>query len=179
MSVAIPHFLQEFLGERQEVSDLMMVFGFTGVGTWFLRSLAPSLQERGWRSTAALFVVGDILAGVIANFTKGTNSRYMGPGPEKEWSRIQFYLMHFHLLIVAFLTNIPLKTSSFISAYTIGSSLLVNSLTGSPLQPVVSGTAFFSGLLGFSVLGLPKWFEMLSVVFLGKLVVAFSLDYHR
>eukprot|EP01064_Diplonema_japonicum_P004644 TRINITY_DN1304_c0_g1_i1.p1 TRINITY_DN1304_c0_g1~~TRINITY_DN1304_c0_g1_i1.p1 ORF type:complete len:187 (+),score=55.86 TRINITY_DN1304_c0_g1_i1:953-1513(+) len=177
--VSIPFFLQEFLGERQSVSDLAMVVGFTTLGTWYLRSDVPSLQAGGWKCNAALMVIGDILAGAIGNFTKGTNDRYfIGPEAEKYSARVHFYLVHFHLLIVAALMNISLKATAFVSAYTIGSSLLVNALRGSSLHPVIAGTSFFTGLVAFPALGLPKWFETLSVLFLGKLVVAFSLNHH-
>ena len=174
----VPAVLHDVLGNSQSVGELTAISLFTAWGTYFIRNSSTDLSNlRGWKAWAAVVVIADLFAGCVGNYSKGTNDHYHRDGTNT--MRYVFYSIHFHIVALAYVANVSLSESLKVWAYTVSSGLLVNSLRGTDLQPIAAGSLMGVGLLAIPEMETPRWFQSMSLVYLMKVALSFSLDYHR
>eukprot|EP00756_Hemistasia_phaeocysticola_P055889 Hpha_TRINITY_DN3188_c0_g1::TRINITY_DN3188_c0_g1_i1::g.96561::m.96561 len=127
-----------------------------------------------WKRWLGLSLVGDVIAGFVANFTRGTND-YYAASPTRRW---MFIGVHYHIIAIAYLLGGVLRDAWVIWAYTIGAAAAVNSLKGSTLQRVAGASAAGSGLLLTSLMKMPQWMRLVSNFFITKVAYSFAVDHY-
>lgn len=125
--------LHDVFGERQSVASLTLVL--LAVPIAVLAVLPILLTVDLWRAVPAALLIADIAAGVVANFTRGTNAHYAASAKR----RAVFIAVHVHLPIVAVLLGLPLIPALIGWALTIAASTAVVLLQGSSVQRPVAG----------------------------------------
>ncbi|MGR6874134.1 hypothetical protein ACU6U9_17920 [Pseudomonas sp. HK3] len=169
--------LHEVLGEKQTVIEVVITILFALLGAlliyWLLFPKDSGVAL--WALIFGFVLVGDVLAGCIANVTKGTNDYYAA----RAMSRWVFIGLHFHLVLIAWLLDGPLEYSCIIWFFTISSTVLVNLLSAHFLQLFVSANLLCVGILIAAILALPAWFMVVSVFFMLKLILSFAVDHHK
>jgi len=177
MTIRIPPFLHDVLGESQTVGEVLAIAVF-GVGLATLLFLGfPELTQDLplWRSAIAYLLVVDIVAGCVANFTYSTSKHYA----DSNKKRLVFIAIHVHILIVAWLLGVDFLPAVIVWGYTISGALVVNALKGNQLQLFVAGVLLATGI-SVAVLWLeaPKYFLVISLLFMMKLMFSFAVDHY-
>ncbi|MHB1454277.1 MAG: hypothetical protein ACYCYM_10050 [Saccharofermentanales bacterium] len=94
--IKIPKALHDLLGEEQSRSELIITFIFLGVS--FLALILGTRQEwvgLRWYKIALLFIlILDILGGVTANLSTGTNNYYRA-NAKRRWIFIAIHIQPF------------------------------------------------------------------------------------
>ena len=177
MTVRIPSYLHDVFGESQTVGELLAIvlFGVGGAAALFLASPAVIQDHSSWRSAVAFLLVADIFAGCVANFTRSTNNYYAARGKQ----RLVFIAIHVHVLIVAWLLGIGFWGALVVWGYTIAGAFVVNALKASQLQVLVAGVLLVFGI-ALIVLDLdaPRYFLVISLLFMVKVLFAFAVDHY-
>lgn len=176
-TIIMPGFLQEAFGESQSVVELVAVFGFGVLGVVALVLADPTTfsDVAFWREALAVVLIFDVLAGAVANLTRGTND-YYGARPSARWV---FIAIHFHLPVAALLLGVDGWSAWIFWAYTIAAASIVNLLRGHPAQRFQGGLLLLVGLVAISVFGgLPPALAIVAQLFVFKVVYAFAVD-HR
>ena len=177
MTIRIPPFLHDVLGESQTVGEVISIVVF-GVGLATLLFFGFPEMTQGlplWRSAIAYLLVVDIFAGCVANFTYSTSNHYAARNKE----RLVFIAVHVHILIVAWLLGTDFLPAVIIWGYTIAGALVVNALKGSRFQLFVAGVLLATGIF-VAVLGIeiPKYFLAISLLFMMKVMFSFAVDHY-
>ncbi|WP_104402643.1 hypothetical protein [Vibrio penaeicida] len=170
--------LHEVLGEEQTYFEVACIALFATLGTWLIYTsyYFPNIAEgRGLIATIVGFIiVADVLAGCIANFSRGTNNYYAS----KPKARIVFIISHVHILLIAWLLEGPLIEAGIVWAFTIGFATVVNRFAGSSYQTFIGATVMCVGLLLLPLLQLPNWMAIVSALFMLKVVYSFGVNHY-
>ncbi len=176
--IKIPKALHELFGEEQIKSELLAIIIFSVVS--FIALIFGTQDEwirLEWYKVVLLFVLLlDILGGVAANLSNGTNQYYLN-NPTKRWI---FIAIHFQPFIFAWIFHSDFMAAFMVWAYTIGASTTINLLQGKEYQRVLGGSLLGFGLLIFVLLDfdLPKVVTIIYILYMFKLIYGFSVD-HR
>ncbi|MEJ2763544.1 hypothetical protein VV869_06135 [Photobacterium sp. MCCC 1A19761] len=164
-------------GEKQSVIEVVCTALFAVIGTSliFFRFDFPDPQPTLWRTVLGVVLIADVLAGCVANFTRGTNQYYA----QRPKGRLLFIAIHVHLLAIAWLLSAPMLAAFWIWLYTIASALIVNRLLGHPMQVFIAASLLCFGLLLILSLALPGWFLVTSIFFMMKVMFSFAVDHYR
>ena len=177
MTIRIPPFLHDVLGESQTVGEVISIVVF-GVGLATLLFFGFPEMTQGlplWRSAIAYVLVIDIFAGCVANFTYSTSNHYAARNKE----RLVFIAVHVHILIVAWLLGTDFLPAVIIWGYTIAGALVVNALKGSRFQLFVAGVLLATGIfVAVLVIEIPKYFLAISLLFMMKVMFSFAVDHY-
>ena len=177
MTIRIPPFLHDVLGESQTVGEVISIVVF-GVGLATLLFFGFPEMTQGlplWRSAIAYLLVIDIFAGCVANFTYSTSNHYAARNKE----RLVFIAVHVHILIVAWLLGTDFLPAVIIWGYTIAGALVVNALKGSRFQLFVAGVLLATGIfVAVLVIEIPKYFLAISLLFMMKVMFSFAVDHY-
>ena len=177
MTIRIPPFLHDVLGESQTVGEVISIVVF-GVGLATLLFFGFPEMTQGlplWRSAIAYLLVVDIFAGCVANFTYSTSNHYAARNKE----RLVFIAVHVHILIVAWLLGTDFLPAVIIWGYTIAGALVVNALKGSRFQLFVAGVLLATGIfVAVLVIEIPKYFLAISLLFMMKVMFSFAVDHY-
>lgn len=174
----IPRPLHEVLGETQSPGSIVAVLGVgLVVGGALLVGYAPGLATVApWRAAVAALLLFDLGAGVVANFTRGTNAFYAA----RPRMRLVFIAIHVHPLVVALLLSRPLGALAAAWGYTVLAAFAVNALAGRASQTPVAGALLAAGVAGVALLpGLTPPDLALAAIFLLKVPFAFAVDHYR
>ncbi|GLX78472.1 hypothetical protein tinsulaeT_18120 [Thalassotalea insulae] len=176
-NIDMPIGLYEVFGEQQSIAEIIItiVFALIGSALIYFCFYRPSHQEVTWMTILGLILVVDVLAGCIANFTRGTNQFYS----ERAKNRIIFISIHIHILVIAWLLAAPMEYAVLVWAYTIGSAFLINYLKGHPLQMFFGAFFMCCGLLGLMLMPIEQWFLITSMFFMIKVVFSFAVDHYK
>ena len=162
----VPTYLHEIFGEKQsklEVS-LTLLFAFIGSALLYFLFYIPDNQERTWVVAIAFVLISDVLAGCIANFTKGTNQFYA----QRPKGRLLFISIHFHILIIAWLLSVPFEPA-----------LIVNAFKETTIQLFISANLMCYGIFLFMILTIPTWFLIVSIFFMIKIMFSFAVEHYQ
>ena len=178
MTIRIPPFLHDILGESQTIGELLAITALSLGITTTLFVASPEMT-RGlpiWRSTLAYLLVLDIVAGCVANFTRSTNNHYASRRKER-WI---FIAIHVHLLLMAGLLKTGIGHALTVWGYTIVSALAVNALRGNRFQLFAAGSLLVAGI-AIAVLGVPapNYLLVISLLFMMKLIFSFAVDHYH
>lgn len=176
--VKIPSQLREVLGTHQSgialsSIGLMTLFGCYVVYVLFVRQ--HSLPDVAWWQLAIgdLLII-DVIAGCVANFTKGTNDYYKA----RSQSRWVFIAIHVHIIVIAWAYNIALNESAIIWGYTVVTAAILNTLYGHKSQALIAIVFVLLGAGVIASLSSPLWFQCIAGLFLVKVCYAFSVDHY-
>ena len=172
----VPNYLHEVFGEKQSKLEVLLTLLFAFIGSLLLYFLFynPDTQEKGWIVVTAFIVISDILAGCIANFTKGTNEFYA----QRPRGRLLFISIHFHILIIAWLLSVPFESALIVWGYTIVSALIVNAFKKTTIQLFIAANLMCYGIFLLMTLTIPTWFLIISIFFMIKIMFSFSVDHY-
>lgn len=178
MTIRIPSFLRDMLGESQTLGELLSI-GILSVGlTTTLFTAFPEMAQDLpiWRSILAYLLILDIAAGCVANFTRGTNN-YYAVRPKERWI---FIAIHVHLLLIAALLGTGFWHALIVWGYTIAGALAVNALHGSRIQLFTAGSLLVAGM-AVAVLSVqvPNYFLLISLLFMLKVLFSFTVDHYH
>lgn len=177
MTIKMPSYLHDVLGESQTIGEILAIALF-GIGFSTLLFLVfPEMTQSLplWRSIIAYLLIADIFAGCIANFTRSTNNYYAA----RHKQRLVFIAIHVHILIVAWLLETELWNAMIVWGFTITGAFTVNALKGNQFQTFVAGVLL---TVGISIITLsvdaPKYFLVISLLFMVKVLFAFAVDHY-
>lgn len=175
--IKVPKFFHDILGEETYFVSLLMIgVVTTAVMGWLTMSEGDVFVRNGnIRGAFAFLLLADIIAGTVANFTKGTND-YYAARPVNRWI---FIAVHLQPILIAWLLGSSIFNALLIWGFTIFSVSVVNILKGSIHQRVVAGTLMGMGL--FMSLSLYNdasiVFLTMSVFFVIKVIYSFGVDH--
>ena len=172
----VPKVLHEVFGESQtrlEVS-LTVIFAVLGCVFLYVFHFPKNTDVSGLFVVLGFVLVGDILAGCIANFTHGTNNYYAN----RLNSRWVFIAIHFHIIAITWLLDGPLMKSIVVWAFTIASASIVNLLNNHQHQLFIAANLVCLGMLLISVLDMPMLFTIVSLFFIMKVVLSFAVNHY-
>lgn len=174
--IQIPKALHEVFGERQSLIEIIFTILFAIVGSLliYFQLFREVANSDTWKVIIGFILIADVLAGCVANFSRGTNQYYA----DRPQSRLVFIAIHIHLLVIAWLLSAPFTYAIIIWAYTIFAALIVNALKGRPIQLFISATLMCSGLLILMSLPMPIWFMVTCVFFMMKVMFSFAVDHY-
>ncbi|HTF82134.1 MAG TPA: hypothetical protein VL947_10425 [Cytophagales bacterium] len=175
--VNIPKFLQELHGTRTSILELILTYAaglLSAISACLiLQNLQLSLAM--WKEILLILVVADIGAGIVSNFTKGTND-YYSQRPKERWKFIAMHLLHPTLFFWIF-QETPLAFISIALSILVATAL-VNSVHNRTQQSIA---AFFI-ILGISLVPLLQLYNPMTTwflsVFMIKLLLAFGIRRH-
>ena len=173
--LSMPKSLHEVFGTQQTWFEVIGVGLFAVVGSGLIYGLlsGPEADVSLWRSVFAWLLIADILAGCIANFTRGT-SQFYATRPSSRWV---FIAIHFHLIAVAWLCGEAMLPVSYIWAYTIVAAIVVNVFQQSRYQLFIAANLVAYGLILIIALALPSWLTLVSMLFMLKVVFSIGVDH--
>jgi len=178
MTLRIPPFLQDVLGESQTLGELLTIALF-GVGLPTLLFIAfPEMTDTlpFWRSAIAFLVIIDIAAGCVTNFTRSTSNHYAARRKE----RLVFIALHIHLLLVAGVLGIGFWHAVLVWGYTTVGALVVNTLQGHRFQVFTAGTLLATGIaVAVLAIAVPNYFLVISLLFMVKVLFSFAVDHYH
>lgn len=175
----IPKAFHELFGEEQIKSELIITLIFSGIS--FLALIIGTQEEwigLQWYQIVLLFVLMlDILGGVAANLSTGTNHYYL-KNPKKRWV---FIAIHIQPLILAWILHSSFEAAFMVWLYTIGSSTIINLLQGKAYQRILAGSLFGFGMITFFLCNfdLPKVITIIYTLYMFKLIYGFAVDHQN
>jgi hypothetical protein len=173
----VPKFFHDILGEETHVVSLVMIGAVSvAVMVWLIMAEGDVFVQKGIiRGAFAFLLLIDIIAGTVANFTKGTND-YYAARPINRWA---FIAVHIQPILITWLLGYSLLSAILIWGYTVFSVSVVNILKGSIHQRVASGALMVLGI--FTSLVLYKDASLvlmtMSVFFVIKVIYSFGVDH--
>ncbi|WP_448564025.1 hypothetical protein [Thalassotalea ganghwensis] len=168
-----PKFLFEVLGEKQTILEVTctIIFALLGTGAVYLIS---DIHLSNWKAVLGVLLIGDILAGCLANFSFGTNEYYA----KRPNNRLIFIAIHIHILVIAWLLSQPFHDALVVWAYTIISAFIVNALNGRTIQVFIAANFMCFGMFLLIFLSLPTWFFIVCMFFMIKVLFSFSVNHY-
>ena len=173
----VPKMLHDVFGEETTLLNILLIALLTVfiMAALLLRSSETFAEAGLFKGGIAFLLIADIIAGAIANFTKGTNDFY-ARRPLNRWI---FIAIHVQPLLLAWLLNSSLLEAFVIWTAVIISAIITNLLSGRPYQRVVG--AFFMGIGVFLVLVLTQNDAIVlltaNLFFVIKVVFSFSVNH--
>ncbi len=165
----VPSAFHEVMGQRQTVAGItailvaVITFGFAWGSELFL--------DMGWRNWFAALLAVDIVAGAVANFTRGTSDFY-AQRPVFRWG---FIVIHVHLLVIGWLLGWDMVPVFLVWLGTIACAFIVN-LTGN--RPIMGGLCLVFALTFLPKLGVDGLQLCLSAMFFLKVTYSFAVNHY-
>lgn len=176
-TIQIPTFLHDVFGETQTWIEVVTILVFGIGGSCMIFFQFPEITQNGlsWKVILGFLLIFDILAGCVANFSRGTSEFYAS----RNKNRIVFLAIHFHILGVAWLLGASIEHSLIIWGYTILSGGIVNYLKGNRFQLFTGGFLMSSGIIMIvSIPAIPLWFLIVSMLYMVKVMFSFAVDHY-
>ncbi|BCE01347.1 hypothetical protein [Marinicellulosiphila megalodicopiae] len=174
--------MHDVFGLKQSVFSILSIFSFSILSTILLLYIGwDFLSELAlWKTIVAMVIVLDINAGLIANFTKGTNDFYQNE-PKKRWI---FISIHFHVLIVAWLFEVESYSAvviSWVATISVASMLnILKSSAWSSMQRIVAAVCLGLGLILIMVLNWSNLvLQIVAMLFYIKVAYSFSVNHYE
>ena len=178
MTIRIPPFLHDLLGESQTLGELLTIACLSVGVTMALFVTYPEVTQDipFWRSILAYLLVLDIVAGCIANFTRSTNNHYAARSKQ----RLVFIAIHIHVVALAWLLGIGFLYAVLIWVYTTLGALVVNALKDSRFQVFTAGSLLVAGIaIAVLTTAGPDYFLLISLLFMLKVLFSFAVDHYH
>ena len=175
----VPKFFRDILGETTEPLTLALIVVVTVIVMSVLTVEGGALfVENGLvRGGLAFILIADVIAGTIANFSKGTNDFYA----KRSLNRWIFIVVHVHPLVIAWLLRFSLKEAWILWGYVILAAVVVNLCMGKAYQRILAASLTSIGLLLVLVIykDLPTVMIVMALFFVLKLVFSFCVDHEK
>ena len=170
-------FLHDIHGSSTTLFDIILTYGggVLAIISVYVLYLQTNIDIPIWKLILLLVISADIGAGVIANFTKGTNSYYGGEIKSK--SRLVFILSHFlHPAIFLYTLNLFSAQTIGLVLFVIASTLIINAIKNKENQKVIASFCTVLGIGTLLIIGISNplllWFFPLYMI---KLFIAFGI----
>jgi hypothetical protein len=173
-TLRIPRLFHEFHGEEARLIDVVFTWAaaLIAVGIVVLRPSTRPVATTWWQIAIVALIAGDLVGGVVANFSEGTD-RYYAARPRL---RVGFLLLHVvQPTVLYFIIGGPVEVWASIPAYAIVAALVVNALPDDRQMPVATLLTAIGIMIcfGWYVIAPPAlWF---GPIFLVKLVLGFAV----
>lgn len=134
------------------------------------------LTGLSWISLIITFLlVFDLAAGVIANFTSGTNLYYSS----RPKLRKVFIAIHVQPLIISWLTGLYWTECLVVWLYTVMASFTINALPESSAQLPLAAAALAVGIAALLLFtSLPSYFVLILALYMIKLILSFPINHY-
>lgn len=176
-SFKVPAFLHDVLGEENTAFSILII-GFVTLslsGALLTLDAATLFKSGTLRGVIALVLIADILAGTIANFTKGTNNFY-AQRPQNRWL---FIAIHFQPVLIGWLLGFELLPFTLLWLFTLASVSLVNITKAPEKQRVLAASltslAIFLGL--YLLRDMPLSILVMAIFFSIKVIFSFGVNH--
>jgi len=171
-----PKFLYEIHGSSTTLFDVIITYsgGIIALASIYILSLQNNINIPAWKLILLLITSADIGAGIVANFTKGTNSYYSGDNKKK--SRIIFILLHFfHCLTFLYALNLFSTKTIAIALFIIIATLIINAMIAET-QKVIASLFVVLGIGLIMTLGIKNPFLLWAFpLYMVKLFIGFGI----
>ncbi len=172
-----PKFLHDIHGSSTSMFDLLLSYGGGAIASLcvFIMQYNSALQLPTWKLIILLLISADLGAGVVANFTQGTNAHYSGA--QNKSKRLLFIFSHFiHPALFFFSLNLFSIKSVGIVFFVILSTLVINSIHSYERQKVAASFLLIVGFCLMYIIGISNalllWFFP---IYMFKLFIAFAI----
>lgn len=166
---ALPSALHEVMGQRQTVGGIAAIL--VAVIIFSLAWGSELVRDIEWYQWIAVLLAVDIVAGAVANFTRGTSDFY-AQRPLFRWG---FIAIHVHLLLIGWLMGWAMAPVFLVWLGTITCASAVN-LTGN--RPIIAGLCLALGLTFLPKLGIEGVQLCLSAMFFLKVTYSFAVNHY-
>lgn len=175
-TITPPKFLYEIHGSSTTLFDIILTYsgGLIALISIYILTLQNDIVIPIWKLILLLITSADIGAGIVANFTKGTNSYYSGDTKKK--ARVIFILLHFlHCATFLYLLDLfTLKTIAIV-IFIIISTLLINAMKAER-QKVIASLFIVLGISSLLVLNITNPFLLWAFpLYMVKLFLGFGI----
>ena len=176
-TIQIPKALHEVHGERAAILDVILPHGLSIISSVYLLAIPPGMDFGLVKSVLLFILTYDLIGGVIANFSEGTSRFYA----ESRSRRFKFIALHvLQPTMMWFLFEDHQSVILIISAFVVGSAIIVNQISSLRDQLIVSGTLVVSGIFIFMLLAndVPFTLQFLLTAFILKLPLAWAVRWY-
>ena len=176
-TIQIPKALHEVHGERAAILDVILPHSLSILSSIYLLTIPPGADFGLVKSILLFILTYDLIGGVIANFSEGTSRFYA----ESTSRRFKFIALHvLQPTIMWYLFKDHQSVILIISAYVVGSAIIVNQIRTLRNQLIVSGTLVVAGVFIFQLLAgeVPFTLQFLLTAFILKLPLAWAVRWY-
>ena len=177
--IKVPKFFHDILGEETRGYAIGLITLTTALIMGYL------MVEEGELFVASGTIAGvigfillaDIIAGTVANFTKGTNNFYA----KRALNRWIFIAIHVQPVIISWLLGFNMTHAIIVWLFTILAAVIVNLMMGKSYQREVAGTFMALGIFLSVVLymGVSMVALTMGIFFSIKVIYSFAVDHER
>ncbi|PIE50980.1 MAG: hypothetical protein CSA38_00470 [Flavobacteriales bacterium] len=176
-AVRPPKILHELHGSSTTWFDIILAYsgGVLAIISVYVLCLQNNIEIPIWKLILLLLISGDVGAGVVANFTKGTNVYYGGENNSK--LRLGFILIHFlHPAVFLYTLNLfSMKTIGLV-LFVIVSTLIINAIKNKGKQKVIASFFTVLGIGGLLIIGISNPLLLcFFTLYMIKLFIAFGI----
>lgn len=175
--VKVPRFLYEIHGKNPTALDLWLTYAAGIIGGVVGVVLAQNSGIDLWKALLVGLLFFDIAGGVVANFTVSTRT-YYGRSRRR---RILFLCLHvLQPLLMALILGDYLLAMIFTAIFAVAGGLIINLLKTIKSRRVTATILTAIGVLALSaaINSVPVFIYAFSVLFLIKILLAFSVNHH-
>ena len=168
----------EILGTQTTLLEIKLIFFPSLLVTVALFSSNwNSLSDLPWISLVIIFILSfDLAAGIIANFTYGTNKYYSS---RPKLRRI-FIFAHVQPLVFSWLTGFYWMESLLVWLYTVIMAYMIDSFYRHRSQRPLAVAALTVGITALVLFAsLPTYFLLILAFYMIKLILSFPVNYYR
>jgi hypothetical protein len=176
-TVIVKRFFHELFGEETTRLDLLSIITASVLGTLlvFWLDFTHLIELSIPILVIVLLLMADILGGVVANMTKGTQLYYK----ERPTFRQIFILIHIQPIIFALLIKSFVIESIFLYLYVVLAATLINAIRHLPQHKGVAAFMFMMGALLLILIGMnmPPYVLIFFLFFMMKIILSFSVSH--
>lgn len=177
--IKVPKFLHDILGEETSGYAIGLIALATALIMGYLMLVEGQLFVASGTiaGIVGFILLADIIAGTVANFTKGTNNFYAKRG----LNRWIFIAIHVQPVIISWLLGFNITHGIIIWFYTILAAVIVNLMIGKSYQREAAGTFMTLGIFLSVVLyeGVSMVALTMGIFFSIKVIYSFAVDHER
>lgn len=177
--IKVPKFFHDILGEETHGYAIGLIAVTTALimGCLMLLDGEMFVASGTIAGIIAFILLSDIIAGTVANFTKGTNNFYA----KRALNRWIFIAIHVQPVIISWLLDFNMTHAITIWLYTILAASVVNICSGKSYQREVAGTLMALGIFLSVVLyeGVSMVALTMGIFFSIKVIYSFAVDHER
>ncbi len=175
--IVVPKVFHEILGTQTTLLEitLILVPSLLIIVMLFYTNW-NNISSLPWISLVIIFILAfDLAAGVIANFTYGTNKYYSARPKFRKF----FIAIHVQPLVFSWLTGHYWTEGLVVWLYTVIMAFVIDSLSGHPSQRPLAAAALTVGIATLVFFAsLPTYFMLILALYMIKLILSFPVNHY-
>jgi hypothetical protein len=175
--IAVPRAFHEVLGMQTTLLEILLILIPSLLITVIMFYINwTDLASLPWINMMIMFlIIFDLAAGVIANFTNGTNLYYSS----RPKLRKIFIAIHIQPLVISWLTGLYWTECLVVWLYTVIASFTINALSEHSAQQPVAAAALAVGIAALLLFpSLPSYFVPILALYMIKLILSFPVKHY-